>query len=230
MKRLIRKLIPAFIKNPAKAWLAARRIRRGTRAILNLAEGEVPTRAMLQSLSAGWGNDGYAANIDYLEEVAKNAATTEGPILECGSGLTTLLLGLVAGRRGVPVHSLEHSQSWRLRVSKVLTENQISNVQVIASPLRDYGSFAWYDVPLESLPDQFQLVVCDGPPGKTKGGRYGLMPVFGQRLPKGAVIVLDDADRAGEIEMVNRWQAEMELSRQVFNKPAGNFARLVRSS
>src|SRR6185295_13403707 len=131
MKRLSRKLIPAFIKNPAKAWLAARRIRRGTSAILNLAEGEVPTRAMLQSLSAGWGNDGYAANIDYLEEVAKNAASTEGPILECGSGLTTLLLGLVAGRRGVPVHSLEHSQSWRLRVSKVLTENQISNVQVI---------------------------------------------------------------------------------------------------
>ncbi len=190
----------------------------------------MPTRAMLQSLSAGWGNDGYAANIDYLEEVAKNAATTKGPILECGSGLTTLLLGLLAGRRGVPVHSLEHSQSWQQRVLKVLTENQVGNVEVIASPLRDYGSFAWYDAPLETLPEQFQLVVCDGPPGKTKGGRYGLMPVFGQRLRKGAVIVLDDAQRAGEIEMVNRWQDEMDLSLQIFNKPAGNFARLVKGS
>jgi len=205
-------------------------MRRGVRAICRLDDGELPTRAMLQSLILGWGNEGYAANIDYLQEVAKNAATTSGPILECGSGLTTLLLGMLAGRRGVVVRSLEHSPEWRQRIAGVLTENQISNVEVLSSPLLDYGDFAWYDPPLQKLPEHFRLVVCDGPPGTTKGGRYGLLPVFGPRLPGGTVILLDDADRPGELELVNRWQREVDIAAEFFNKPAGSFATLVKRS
>lgn len=227
MSRAIKKLIPSSLKTATKAALRSYRIRRGVRAILNLNDGELPTRAMLQSLSLGWGNDGYAANLDYLQEVAKNAATTAGPILECGSGLTTLLLGMLAGRRGVVVRSLEHSAEWRQRIAAVLTRNQIANVEVLSSPLRDYGDFSWYDPPLQRLPDNFRLVICDGPPGMTKGGRYGLLPVFGPRLSEGTVIVLDDADRPGEVELVNRWKHEVDLAVEVSNKPAGSFATLV---
>jgi hypothetical protein len=39
---------------------------------------------------------------DYLEEVIDRAARTSGPILECGSGLTSLLLGLYAGPSQCP--------------------------------------------------------------------------------------------------------------------------------
>ena len=223
-------MIPSRLKTAVKTALRSYRLRRGVRAISKLNDGELPTRAMLQSLSLGWGNDGYAANIDYLQEVAKNAVATAGPILECGSGLTTLLLGMLAGRRGVEVRSLEHSAGWQQRIATVLTENRISNVEVLSSPLRDYGAFSWYDPPMKKLPDHFRLVVCDGPPGKTKGGRYGLLPVFGARLRQGAVIVLDDADRPGEVELVNRWKDEADLDVEVFNKPAGSFARLVRLS
>src|ERR1700741_4417801 len=109
MKRVLKKLIPSGLKSAAKAALRRYRIRSGLRNISRLKHGELPTRAVLETFSLGWGNDGYAANIDYLEEVARNAATTDGPILECGSGLTTLLLGMLAGRRGVKVRSLEHS-------------------------------------------------------------------------------------------------------------------------
>ena len=200
------------------------------REISQLSAGELPTRATLQSLSLGWGNDGYAANLDYLEEVARSAASTPGPVLECGSGLTTLLLGLLAGSRGIEVRSLEHSATWQQRLATLLAKNRISNVEVLSSPLRDYGDFSWYDPPLQKLPDSFQLVVCDGPPGQTKGGRYGLLPVFGERLSKGAVIVLDDADRPAELELVNRWKKEMNFAVEVFNKPAGSFARLVKLS
>lgn len=230
MKKAIKKLIPSSLKSAVKTALQRYRIRRGVRAICGLNHGELPTRGMLQSLSLGWGNDGYAANIDYLEEVAKNAATTEGPVLECGSGLTTLLLGMLAGRRGVKVRSLEHSAEWQQRISTVLTENRIANVEVLNSPLRDYGDFSWYDPPLQKLPDNFRLVVCDGPPGMTKGGRYGLLPIFGSRLPQGTVIVLDDAGRPGEVELVNRWQGEVDLAVEVFSKPAGNYATLTRRS
>jgi hypothetical protein len=228
VKKTIKKLIPSRLKSTVKTAQQRFRIRRGVRAISRLKHGELPSRATLQSLSLGWGNDGYAANLDYLEEVAKNAATTAGPILECGSGLTTLLLGMLAGRRGVVVRSLEHSAEWQQRISTVLTQNRIANVKVLTSPLRDYGDFSWYDPPLQNLPDNFRLVVCDGPPGMTKGGRYGLLPVFGARLPEGAVIVLDDAGRPGEVELVNRWQREVDLAVQFVSKPAGNFATLVK--
>lgn len=230
MKQSLKTLIPARLKAAAKSVLRDYRMRRGVRAISKLNDGELPTRAMLQSLSLGWDNSGYAANIDYLQEVAKNASTTAGPILECGSGLTTLLLGMLAGRRGVVVRSLEHSAEWQKRISTVLTKNQISNVEVLSSPLRDYGDFAWYDPPLPKLPDQFRLVVCDGPPGMTKGGRYGLLPVFGARLPEGTVIVLDDAERPGEVELIDRWKNESDLAVEVFEKPAGSFASLVKRS
>ncbi|HKP47804.1 MAG TPA: class I SAM-dependent methyltransferase [Pyrinomonadaceae bacterium] len=218
------------MKRALKTKLASFRIWRATRAIAKLRGGEVPDRRTLRLLSEGWGNDGFAPTLDYLEEVARSAATTEGPILECGSGLTTLLMGLLAGRRGVAIHSLEHSESWQQRISNALRKNGIRNVEVLMAPLRDYGSFAWYDAPLHQLPEEFRLIVCDGPPGNTKGGRYGLLPVIGPRLRQGAVIVLDDADRPGEIEMVSRWKKEMDLAMQVFEKPAGHFARLVRCS
>jgi hypothetical protein len=230
MRKQITKLIPGSVKSAIKAALQRRRLRRGVRSIANLKHGEVPARSVLEHLSLGWGNEGYAANIDYLEEVARNAATTEGPILECGSGLTTLLLGMLAGRRGVKVRSLEHSAEWRQRIAQVLADNRIKNVDVLSSPLRDYGDFSWYDPPLDKLPNDFRFVVCDGPPGMTKGGRYGLLPVVGSRLPQGAVIVLDDANRPGEIELVNRWQQEVDLSVEFVNKPAGSYATLVKRS
>ena len=47
------------------------------------------------------------------------------------------------------------------------------------------GSFVWYDVPKDVWPAEFRLVVCDGPPGDMKGGRYGLLPLVGARLPPG---------------------------------------------
>jgi hypothetical protein len=183
---------------------------------------------MLQALSRGWGNHEFVANIDYLEEVAKNAAATAGPVLECGSGLTTLLLGMLAGRRGVEVYSLEHSTEWRQRICTVLTRHRIVNVEVLSSPLRDYGDFCWYDPPLKNLPDQFRLVVCDGPPGITKGGRYGLLPILGARLPANTIILLDDAGRPGEIEVVSRWQQAVGFAVEIFHKPAGSFATLVK--
>ena len=47
-------------------------------------------------LRQGWGNEGYSADTSYLEAIRHWASRVHGPILECGSGLTTLLLGIVA--------------------------------------------------------------------------------------------------------------------------------------
>jgi hypothetical protein len=52
------------------------------------------------------------------------------------------------------------------------------------------------------------MVICDGPPGGTKGGRYGLIPIMSERLATGCTILLDDVVRESERAIANRWQAE----------------------
>lgn len=197
---------------------------RKVQQIATLPLGTSPTRKMLADLQHCWGNKSYVANLDYLEEVAHRAAIASGPVLECGSGLTTILLGLLAGRRGIDIYSLEHIPEWHALVSTKLQRFGIPRVTLFLSPLRDYGSFSWYDPPLTCLPDKFSLVVCDGPPGRVPGGRYGLLPVLKHHITSSELILLDDADRPGELEVLHRWSTEADVKISLKHKPAGTFA------
>ena len=224
MLNQLKRLVPAQVKLSAKEALSERRLRRALRRISQLSEGQLPSRELLNELQLGWGNDGFAARYDYLEEVIGRAAKTRGSILECGTGLTSLLLGLYAGRRGVQTWSLEHIPEWHARVTAALQRHRIPGVDVCLAPLREYGNFHWYDPPLDALPEAFSLVVCDGPPGTTPGGRYGLLPVLGQRLGADALILLDDADREGETDVLRRWASEKKIRVTLQTAPTGTFA------
>jgi hypothetical protein len=92
--------------------------------------------------------------------------------------------------------------------------------------LKTYAGYAWYDPPLARMPSAFSMVVCDGPPADTVGGRYGLVPVMRRRLAPGCVILLDDAVREHERAIARRWEYELEASHDVIDgdKP---FIRLV---
>ena len=59
------------------------------------------------------------------------------------------------------------------------------------------------------MPRSFSLVICDGPPSRTLGGRYGLVPVMRTRLKAGCVILLDDAEREHERQIARLWQTEL---------------------
>ena len=222
----LKRLVPAPLKRAARAALLDRTFRNAIRRVADLRLGVVPPRELLNDLLVGWGNEGFAAQTDYLEEVSRQAARTSGPVLECGSGLTTIMLGLLAGRRGIQTWSLEHFAEWQARVTSALERFEIPNVQICAAPLRSYGEFAWYDPPLAEMPKEFHLVICDGPPGSTAGGRYGLLPVMGERLRAGSVILLDDATRPGEVEVMQRWASETKL--RVSSPPENKFAVITR--
>src|SRR5215831_16294023 len=193
-----RKWLPARLKQPVKKALLRRQLRRATQMIRQLHDGQIPTPQLLSELIAGWGNEGYAATLEYVQQVAKSSLNAQGPILECGTGVTTILLGSLCARRQIEVWSLEHSPEWHNEVNDTLKRNAISGVHVCISPLVEYGEFVWYDPPLAQMPKEFSLVICDGPPAATKGGRYGLLPVMGDRLRPGSTILLDDAARASE--------------------------------
>lgn len=224
----LRKLVPKAVKRPLKELVLSRRLNAAIKKIRRLPEGEVPSRELLSELLAGWSNEGFAANLDYFEEVAKHSINSTGPILECGSGATTILMGILAGRRKIEVWSLEHYPEWRARVSDVLSRNQISGVRVCSSPLVEYGEFVWYDPPLAEMPKEFSLAICDGPPGSTKGGRYGLLPVMRDRVPIGSAILLDDAGRIDEQQMIKRWESEAAFEKQVVHAEGGTYAVLQR--
>ncbi len=179
---------------------------------------------MLVGLQKAWGNQGFAARLDFLTEVATHAATTAGPILECGSGMTTILMGALAGRRGVKTYSLEHIPEWRQRVVQTIQRLQITNVEVLSAPLREFGEFDWYDAPHTALPDHFEFVICDGPPGNTRGGRYGLFPVLRNCLTPTAVILLDDLERPGEAEVLQRWKNEANPEVSIRDGDEGAYA------
>jgi len=224
----VRKLVPKSVKRPIKSFLLRRQLRRAIEKIRRLPKDVVPSRELLSELMAGWGNEGYAANLDYLEEVAKRAVSAAGPVLECGSGATTILLGVLCAKREIEVWSLEHSPEWRARIVELLERSGISGSGVCSAPLVEYGEFDWYDPPLAKLPKNFALVICDGPPGSTKGGRYGLLPVMNDRLGSGSYVLVDDAGRPAEAEMIARWEREFQFETETFNAQGGKFAVMRR--
>lgn len=226
----MKKWVPKPVKRVVRKLVKEHQLKSAIYAIAHLPIGEKPSRQLLTELIAGWDNDGFVADLDYADELARRATSTTGPILECGTGMTTIILGLLAGRRGVEIWSLENSSEWHHKISGTLEHYGIKDVRLSLAPLHDYGGFSWYDPALLELPKEFSLVVCDGPPGATKGGRYGLMPVLGSRLSAGATILLDDAERPGEMETLDRWQTEVHLDIQIVEKSSGTFAIVTRLS
>jgi hypothetical protein len=182
---------------------------------------DVPvTRKQLEDLSRGWANAAYRADLDYLELVCEHATRARSPVLECGSGLTTLLLALTAARLDVPVWTFEHDGTWYHSIRRVLSRFRVPRINLWHVPLVRYGDFAWYEVPLSRLPLRFGLVVCDGPPGSTRGGRRGLIPILGDRLG-GATILVDDAERPSERAMLADWADAFGTDLHVRTAPDG---------
>lgn len=178
-----------------------RRIRAG--------DQEPANSSRLRRLSWAWGNTAWSAGPGFINTALELADSVDGPVLECGSGLSTLIVGARLAQHNRKLVSLEHDMRWYLRIAVLLQRHGLNNVALCYARLRDYGGFVWYDS--EAVPGKidFKLVLCDGPPGKTSGGRYGLVPVMQPRLASDATILLDDYHRDDEHRIAHRWAAEL---------------------
>jgi len=211
--RNLKDLVPERVKGPLRRAYQTRVFDRAMKQYLR--DPEVcahPEHPVLQDLVYGWGNPGWSAWTDYLAACMRHIMTSKGAILECGSGLTTIVVGVLARRMGVEHWVLEHDARWAGKVSSVLSEYKLDEVRLVTKPLKDYGEFVWYDPPMEMLPDAIRVVVCDGPPSRTRGGRYGLVPVTKSRMQKGCTILLDDAGRVNEQDIAELWQHELDAT------------------
>ena len=145
---------------------------------------------IVNDLIYGWGNMGWSSFQDYTYAIIKAAKENSGPVLECGSGLSTLLLGIIGDRRGFEVWTLEHEPNWAEHVGKHLAQLNIKSVTVCSAPLKQYDGFRWYNTDEIKSSAPFSLVICDGPPHYSE--RQGLLPVMSNFLEDKALILLDD--------------------------------------
>lgn len=198
-----------YARKRQREWERSRSLSHGMRDLQKNPQG---SDRIWKDLRAGWVS-GWAASSFYLDALAAAVLDEHLSILECGTGLTTLVLASVARAAGASVISLEHDPRWFALVKRELSRFGL-DANVVLAPLRSYGDFDWYDVEASSLPP-FSLVVCDGPPNYARGGRYGLVPALGPRLASGCTILLDDAARPGERYALRRWESERSIHYEV---------------
>lgn len=163
----------------------------------------------MERLVRGWGNEAWSADGSLLTTMLDWFPKTSGTIAECGSGISTLVLATAARATGRRLFSFEHDPDWAARLKRNLPDNLRGSADLCVTPIRDYGEFDWYSLKDVQLPADIGFVVCDGPPGSTRGGRYGLGPVLKPYLAPGCIVLLDDTQRSSEHEVVLRWCAEL---------------------
>jgi hypothetical protein len=155
-----------------------------------------------------------------LATVATEVALAERRVVvELGSGVSTVVLARLARELGGRVFAVEHSPGWAGWVRRALERDGLEELAtVIEAPLRPHplslSDAPWYDPDaLGALPAEgIELLVVDGPPGYGEGmsrSRHPALPALEGRLAPGALVVLDDAEREGEREILDVWERDL---------------------
>ena len=139
-----------------------------------------------------------------------------------------MIVGTIARRTRQPFVSLEDSAWWARHV-RWSVKLATADVDYRVHPLHAYENFDWYAV--DPMIDDITMVICDGPPSTSRGGRFGLMPVCAEHLATDAVIYLDDYDRPAEKTVTQRWASEFgwTVDRE-YKSAKGNFCEVRRLS
>ncbi|MBS0366453.1 MAG: glycosyltransferase family 2 protein [Proteobacteria bacterium] len=223
----LKSLVPASVKDYLRS------LHRDSEAWVQLGplrENRGMTDAQVEVFCEKWGNSGFSADVDYCIQLLKLLGG--GPVLECGTGMTTLLCASVGANAGFHTYSLEQDAKWSRSMRRSLQRTQTTAATVIDAPLKDFGGWYWYDAP-ESLPMHFSVIVCDGPFIDKKVGepyfstwRHGVLPWLKQSGRTYDVLLLDDLNDDRGVPAVERWQKEFGVKVERFRSAAGDCAAI----
>lgn len=148
---------------------------------------------------------GWAASPDLLRFLWTEIRRTHpDTVLECGSGVSSIVLGYACSRNGSGrVVSLEHDEEFAQNTAAMVADHGLQDiVDVRVAPLRPSrlaGHPLWYDMGL--VPEELDLVFVDGPPAAAdRTARFPTIPLLYDRLSPRATIVMDDHIRVSEVE------------------------------
>jgi predicted O-methyltransferase YrrM len=151
----------------------------------------------------------------YVDEILHKKPSL---IVEAGSGTSTILSGLACKRNGKGrVIALDHDENYSKITAEMIKKYDLDDYcTVYHCPLKKYDiegeSFSWYNIDaLEIQEKSIDILLVDGPFEKAnKLARYPAYPLLKPFLSEGVTIVVDDADRKDETEMIRRWLVDLE--------------------
>ncbi|WP_417779026.1 glycosyltransferase [Stutzerimonas xanthomarina] len=145
--------------------------------------------------------------------------TTTRPekIIELGSGTSTLVIAAALKQLGVGRFlSFEHDHAYLEKTRALLQVCDLQNhVELIYAPLEemqlDGQAYRWYDLPYDLIDhmvgrEELDLLLVDGPPAATnRHARYPALARLRDYCNKSTLVLLDDAGREEEQEILGRW-------------------------
>lgn len=155
----------------------------------------------------------WSAEADFLQIIVDACLDFRpGQILECSSGLTTLMLARCCQIYGEGhVISLEDGLKYAHDTRAYIDRYGLGDyVSVIHAPLQEMAvdgtRYRWYST--DAIPEAgIDMLVIDGPSGFIqKNSRYPALPVCHSRFSEHCMIYLDDAAREDEQAIVALWR------------------------
>jgi len=172
----------------------------------------VPIRAGIPPLGL------WTASADLLVElVDRFVETRPATVVEGGSGVSTVVLALAAREHGIPARivALEHDPVWAETTRRMLARHGVADLaEVRVAPLgptslQDHHT-PWYDEAALADLTEVGLVLVDGPPeGTGPSARYPMIPLLRERLARRCTILVDDTNRPGDADVVDRWRSQL---------------------
>jgi len=136
-------------------------------------------------------------------------------ILEVGSGVSTLVTAYCLEEIGQGnVVSLDNDERFAKVSSANIVKHQLqAYATVIYAPLKEVAiqskTWLWYETKELSNLEPIDMLIVDGPPHATqKLARYPALPILLPLLSDNAVVLLDDAFRSDEREIIRLWLKE----------------------
>lgn len=144
-------------------------------------------------------------------------------VVECGSGISTVILASALRETGGTLISIEHDAVWMEKVRQWICDRGLGNiVNFVHAPLQQVTIrdkiVVWYDTTVldqQMSGEVFDFLVVDGPPAYQSGEEYRRAPAldyFFEYLHDSCAVVLDDINRSAECEIAQSWSSNYDMN------------------
>ena len=136
----------------------------------------------------------FGLSEDNLAVAASLAREANGPILEIGSGLSTIAMRAASDQ---DVWCIEHDELYAEQLRRMARAAGVEGIYLVRRPIED----GWYDVLFSEMPDRFALALVDGPP-RYLADRTKFFYLMGDMCD---LIFCNDVDDAGYLAYIEGW-------------------------
>ena len=159
----------------------------------------------------------YSASPDFLYKITEIIEKYKPElIIEAGSGVSTLIASYSLKKYNSKgqIISLDHDKKYSNFTKNEIVAHELEKYsKIIHAPLIEYSNykFRWYNIEKMANIKKIDLIIIDGPPSKLyKFARYPAIPLLLNNMSDEAVIILDDARRKTEQEIIKKWKKEFD--------------------